>query len=244
MRSDTGTSVSDTTCRANPDVQSRRRLWGDSGGHCCNPTCREYLFPEDLDVDFGELAHIIPASDKGPRGGVEDAAPQNERAHHSNLVLLCANCHTTIDKAPHAYPAEMLREWKQRRLEEIRTSVSTPTFSTRSEARAHIVGALDANHAIHSRYGPVGDPYRDGNPSLWKRYARATIVPNNRRILRVLEANRNLLTTSEQEVLAVYRLHVEQFENRHVLGDFSTGTEQFPAGIETILTEPQESKPS
>ena len=164
-----------------------------------------------------------------------DRISLEERAHHGNVILLCANCHTTIDKAPAAYSTEMLLEWKRKRIDEIQVAIATPTFQTRAEARAHIQRFLDANRAIHSRYGPVGDPYRDGNPSLWRRHARATIVPNNRKILRALEANRHLLTRDEQETLAVYRLHVEQFESRHVLNDFTTGTERFPAAVEKIF---------
>ncbi len=227
--------VADTTCRVNPNDYSRRRLWGDSGGHCGNPGCRKYLFPDDLDVDFGELAHVIPASPQGPRGAPFKQVSAKDRAHHSNLILLCANCHTTIDKAPGAYPAELLHDWKQNRVEEIRVAVATPAFSTRAEARAHIEGELDANSAIHSKYAPVGDPYKDGKPALWLRHARATIVPNNRKILRVLAANRHLLTRAEEENLAVYRLHVEQFEDRHILDNFTTGTERFPKAIERIL---------
>ncbi|MFC4859204.1 hypothetical protein [Actinophytocola glycyrrhizae] len=233
-------AVAETTCRVNPSVSSRRRLWGDSGGYCGNPACREYLFPDDLDVDFGELAHVIPASPDGPRGVPLDEVVAEDRAHHSNLVLLCANCHTTIDKAPAAYPVEMLHGWKQKRIDEIQIAVSTPTFQTRAEARAHLQGELETNRAIHTRYGPVGDPYRHGNPALWRRHARATIVPNNRKILRVLEANRHLLTRDEQEILAVYRLHVDQFEGRHVLEDFTTGTERFPEAIERILLDEKE----
>lgn len=232
--------MAETTCRVSPSVSSRRRLWGDSGGYCGNPACREYLFPDDLDVDFGELAHVIPASPDGPRGVPFDEVVAEDRAHHSNLILLCANCHTTIDKAPAAYPAEMLHGWKQKRIDEIQIAVSTPTFQTRAEARAHLQGELDTNRAIHTRYGPVGDPYRQGNPALWRRHARATIVPNNRKILRVLEANRHLLTRDEQETLAVYRLHVDQFEGRHVLEDFTTGMERFPEAIERILLDEKE----
>lgn len=229
--------MSEKNCRVSPDVNSRRRLWGDSGGHCGNPQCREYLFPNDLDVDFGELAHVLPALPGGPRGVPLDEVSLKDRAHHSNLILLCANCHTTIDKAPSAYPAEMLYEWKQERIEEIRNSVATPTFRTRTDARAYTQAELDTNRTIHARYGPVGDPYRDGNPALWRRHARATIVPNNRKILRTLEANRHLLTQGERESLAIYQLHVEQFERRHVLDDFTTGTERFPASIDNILLE-------
>ncbi|MFJ7041877.1 HNH endonuclease [Streptomyces sp. NPDC101112] len=97
--------MADTSCRVNPDANSRCRPWGDSGGYCGNPKCRTYLFPNDLDVDFAELAHIIPASPAGPRGVPLSDVPAEARAHHRNLILLCANCHTTIDKAPDPYPA-------------------------------------------------------------------------------------------------------------------------------------------
>ncbi|MDQ6671237.1 MAG: hypothetical protein M3069_10890 [Chloroflexota bacterium] len=186
-------------------------------------------------MSFGELAHVIPASPDGPRGVPLNKVSLEDRAHHSNLILVCANCHTTIDKAPSAYQVEVLHKWKQNRIEEIHVAIATPSFQTRAEARAYVQGPLDANHAVHTKYARVGDPYRDGNPALWLRHARATIIPNNRKILRVLEANRHLLTQDEQENLAVYRLHVWQFEDRHILDDFTTGTEQFPEAIERIF---------
>jgi hypothetical protein len=195
------------------------------------------LFPDDLDVDFGELAHVIAASPGGPRDVPLADVSLEDRAHHSNIILLCANCHTVIDKAPAAYPSEMLRQWKLKRLEEIRAAVSTPKFASRAEARAYIERELDTNRAIHAKYGPVGDPYTGGNPVLWLRYARATIVPNNRKILSLLDANRHLLTRNETATLAQYRLHVQQFEDRHVLGDFSTGTERFPEKIERVFLD-------
>lgn len=230
-------AMTDTSCRVNPDANSRRRLWGDSGGYCGNPKCRVYLFPDDLDVDFAELAHIIPASPKGPRGVPLSDVSAETRAHHSNLILLCANCHTTIDKVPDPYPADILHDWKRQRVEEIQVAIATPEFQTRAEARAQIQGALDDNALLHARYGPVGDPYQQGDPILWLRHARSTIVPNNRRVLRILDANRHLLTLEEQQTLAIYRLHVEQFENRHVLDDFTTGTERFPEAIQNVFLD-------
>jgi hypothetical protein len=67
------------------------------------------------------------------------------------------------------------------------------------------------------------------------RYARSTIVPNNRKVLEVLDANSHLLTRTEQEDVALYRLHVQQFEDRHILGDSTTGTERFPERIQRVL---------
>ncbi|MFF0271815.1 HNH endonuclease [Streptomyces sp. NPDC004330] len=220
-----------------PDANSRRRLWGDSGGYCGNPSCRTYLFPEDLDVDFGELAHIIPASPKGPRGVPFTNFSRDDRAHHSNLVLLCANCHTTIDKAPSSYPEEMLHEWKRARINEIQGVISAPEFQTRTEARAKVQSLFEANFLVHSRYGPSGDPYRNVDPNLWRRHARSTIVPNNRTVLKILDANRSLLTPEEEQALEVYRLHVDQFENRHVLGDYTAGTERFPEAIGRVFLD-------
>jgi hypothetical protein len=220
-----------------PDVNSRRRLWGDSGGYCGNPACRGYLFPDGLDVDFGELAHVIPALPDGPRGKPEDDLSLQERVHHNNLILLCANCHTTIDKTPDRFPVDLVQRWKRIRIDEIRIAIAAPTFGTRAEARAHIDGALQANRAIFTRYGPGRDPYAQGNPVLWHQHARSTIVPNNRKVLDTLDANRLLLTSDEQEVLAVYKLHVEQFEARHVLDEFTTGTERFPSSIGQVFLE-------
>ncbi|MGW3186105.1 hypothetical protein ACWDD9_43240 [Kitasatospora sp. NPDC001119] len=188
-------------------------------------------------MDFGELAHVIPASPEGPRGVPLADVSAQDRAHHSNLVLLCANCHTTIDKAPDSYPVEILHDWKRQRFEEIQAVVATPAFQTRAEARARVEAILDSNAAIHARYGPVGDPYRQGNPTLWRKYARSIVVPNNREILRVFEANLHLMTREEQETVAIWRLHVQQFESRHILDDFSTGTERFPEAISRILLD-------
>ncbi|MEU0717775.1 hypothetical protein ABZ498_11400 [Streptomyces lavendulocolor] len=131
----------------------------------------------------------------------------------------------------------MVYDWKQGRIDEIKVAVSTPEFRTRAEARAQVRGLLDDNALIHTKYGPAGDPYRQGDPIRWHRHARSTIVPNNRRILQVLDANRRLLTPEEEQALPIYRLHVEQFENRHVLDDFTTGTERFPAAINDVFLD-------
>ncbi|MFF4356556.1 HNH endonuclease [Streptomyces sp. NPDC001604] len=127
-------------------------------------------------MDFAELAHIIPASPVGPRAVPLSEVSAEARAHHRNLILLCANCHTTIDKAPDPYPADILYGWKQERVNEIQVAVATPVCETRAEARARIQRPLDDNALIHARYGPVGDPYQQGDPVLWLRHARPSAL--------------------------------------------------------------------
>lgn len=84
---------------------------------------------------------------------------------------------------------------------------------------------------------PTGDPYVEGNPARWRRHARSTVVPNNREILRVLNANGHLLTNEEKQTVALYSLHVDQFENRHVLGDWTAGAQRFPSQMEHVLKD-------
>ena len=224
-----------STCRANPDVYTRRRLWGDSGGRCGRPTCRIYLFADDANVDFGELAHIIAASPKGPRGDDPVVVANADRAHHTNLILLCSNCHTIVDKEPQTFTALDIGNWKRIRTTELEVALGAPTFDSREEARVYIEGALIENRNIHANYGPQPDPYVSDSSDLWKSHARRTVVPNNRKILRTLEANRRLLSEREKLAVAEYKIHVEHFENRHVLRDFVSGTSGFPKSIENIF---------
>lgn len=60
----------------------------------------------------GEVAHIHAAEDDGPRA--DPALTPEERRHPNNLILMCKNCHSTIDELEESYPAEMLKEMKAR----------------------------------------------------------------------------------------------------------------------------------
>lgn len=215
---------------------AKRRLWSESGGYCVRPSCARYLFTDD-GVDFGEMAHMIPASPGGPRNVPISAMPFEARADHENVVLLCSSCHTVVDKAPYHYPTDLMLEWKRQAQERQTRAHGTPVFESRAEARDHIEPLLAQNRALHTKYGPIGDPYADGNPALWKRDARSTIVPNNKLILRVIEVNRHLLSEDEKYTLAAFSLHVDHFEARQILDDWTAGSERFPAEMEHILRD-------
>lgn len=89
-----------------------RRLWAESGGICMNPDCTEDLFPFEETVTFiGEIAHIYPYSDRGPRHDEIADAP-DDRNSVENLILLCRNCHRTIDVEDKRFRADLLLEWK------------------------------------------------------------------------------------------------------------------------------------
>ena len=61
-------------------------------------------------VVIGEVAHIHAYEDDGPRADLSLSV--DARNEFPNLLLLCPNHHTTVDKQAASYPAEMLRKWK------------------------------------------------------------------------------------------------------------------------------------
>jgi hypothetical protein len=214
-------------------VGTQRRLWSESGGYCQSPTCGDFLFAEDADIDFAQMAHIVGASQDGPRGK-SNLTPQ-ERAHHSNITVLCPKCHILIDRLPDDYPLTVLHGWKARHQSKLAQQFGTPEFNDRLSAREFVEPMLAQNRMIFATYGPRDNDFSEDRASLWQRHARQTIVPNNQRIRRTLEQNRKLLTLDERATADKFGLHVDEFVARHVLGEWGAGTQRFPAAMESIL---------
>jgi hypothetical protein len=218
-------------------IPTKRVLWSESGGYCQNPACAVRLFDGDSDVDFGELAHIVAATSGGPRDVPVVDLSAEQRAHHDNVVLLCANCHTAADKDPERYPAELMRQWKAGHRKKLEAAFGTPKFAARAEAHAYVEPLLAANHVVHRRYGPVDDEFSEERATLWRRHVLGTMIGNNATVNRVLQVNRELLTPAERNVADLFAVHIREFEARHLLGDWSAGTLVFPEGMDQLFKE-------
>jgi hypothetical protein len=225
---------------AAPDRNTAFRLFAASAGYCQNPSCHRHLFVEtgSTRIHVAEMAHILAASNQGPRAIHEMTAAQ--RGHFDNLILLCANCHTIIDKAPEQFPDALLVGWKrdhQSRLDQVFGAVELPN---RKDVRAVIEPLLLENWIVFEEYGPDGD-YRE-NPesemaSTWQLYMRNRIIPNNRRILAILDVNRTHLTSDEMRTLELFRQHILDLEARH-LTDLPLGMQRlFPQQMDSIMKD-------
>lgn len=224
---------------ANPSEPTRRRLWADSAGYCGNPECLTRLFVEDpdgRDVDFAEAAHIIAANESGPRGA--GTASVEERGAWSNLLLLCANCHTVVDKSAAAYPAGLLLGWKHSRIERTEQALGISSFASREDARSSIEALLVQNRVIHEDLGPDND--YSMNPeaeqaAAWRRAVVETVIPNHRRILRVADGNRDLLSDLEVQTIERYRSHVDDLEARHVHNRDGLVRRRYPTEMDNLF---------
>jgi len=138
--------MSDKNLRISIPDKVRAQLWVASGGrcefNCCNkPLDRNVLTKQALFL--GQHAHIIGDSPKGPRGSEELS---KKLAHDpANLMLVCAPCHTTIDRLAGDYDADLLRRMKKRHEDRIQrlydideTKDSVPVVLRHSIKRIHV----------------------------------------------------------------------------------------------------------
>lgn len=90
--------------------RTRKILWVKAGGRCS--ICQVQIATDATDSDdpsvFGEEAHIVGQSPKGPRAGsVKDVDS------YANLILLCRKHHKQVDDQVGYYTVERLKEIKR-----------------------------------------------------------------------------------------------------------------------------------
>lgn len=226
--------------KAAPNTATAQRLYMDSGGFCQRPTCARKLY-EDVgskSVHFAEMAHIFAATDGGPR--TDTKLSENARGAYENLILLCANCHTLIDKAPEDFPDDQISKWKVEHVSRLNGLFGVRRYDTRTEACDAVDASLRENRIIHEKYNPSNE-YNDDPESdlalVWQNKVLETILPNNRKILVIMEANRHLMTQFECEVMAEYQQHISDLEARHLTGEPVANAQRFPQGMVDLFRE-------
>jgi hypothetical protein len=138
------------------------------------------------------MAHVIAHSGDGPRGNGYGGSDEYE-----NLVLLCPTCHTTVDKAPDAYPEDRMRDWKAGREAEVEAAGSKLKCGDIRDLKIQVATILSENRELFSTLGPKSeiaelDPGSDA-VTLWEARKLDMILPNNRRIINIIEKNKELL---------------------------------------------------
>lgn len=217
----------------------KRQLWASSSGLCQNPKCRKDLFLVFADgaiTSIDELAHVIAKKPDGPRGN--DETPPTERDEFENIIVLCPSCHSTIDKAPQQFPSELLLEWKRAHQEIVMRALLTPIYNSRTELRREVRQLLERNKGIFDVYGPhsstASNPLADA-AKQWRRLVLTQILPNNQKLIALLEINSHLLNESEKKTLRAFVVHAEAFEYNHVSGDKNSAAPLFPMEMNQIL---------
>lgn len=91
----------------------RCMLWGRAAGRCeftgCNKPVSFNSKTKEA-VNLAQAAHIIGFSPEGPRGENDLSEPLSKDI--SNLMILCGECHKTIDTNKASYPVDLLKQMK------------------------------------------------------------------------------------------------------------------------------------
>lgn len=225
--------------------KSMKILWANAAGRCAFPDCREKLsFAEagkSAPHTIGEMAHI-----RGEKPGANRHDPGQspaERDAYENLILLCPNHHTLIDRPENEekFPVEMLLDLKREHEAYVDGLLTTPDFTSKAEVAAHVYPLVAENHEVFVNFGPHSEIARKNPGSdahgVWLSERLGTIIPNNRQMLNVLEQNRGLFDPDEQAVLAMFSVHVRTYDS-WVMDEISyEGVVPFPPDYAALIKE-------
>ena len=224
--------------KAAPDEQTKLRLFASSGGYCQNPGCLRPLFLDtgSKRIHIAEIAHVFAATDAGPRPN--KSLSLAERGAFENLILLCSACHTTIDKAEEDYPDTVIRKWKRQHEAYLAKTFGAPKLDSRAEVLAAIADPMQENRIIFEEYHP--DLHYRENPesemaAAWQQRMRERIIPNSRRVLAILDANREHMVKDEARILELFRQHVHDLEARHFTDIVIGAQRRFPVEMNQMM---------
>ncbi|TNB48191.1 HNH endonuclease [Martelella lutilitoris] len=196
-------------------------LWSYSGGRCAFPGCWERLCDtlagDAAPFPLGEMAHIC--GDKQGANRHNAAQTDAERDDYENLILLCPTHHRLIDRRENelTYTVDVLHEMKTEHEARVRKQLDQIPMATRPDVAKMIVPLLEENRQSWAHYGPVSElaqtqPHNEAVYAVWVSERLSVIVPNNRKIASMLEANRRLFDAEDQAAITAFLMHVRSYE--------------------------------
>lgn len=230
-------------------INITRRLWSQCGGHCQNPSCNRPLFRSvgNDDVSIANVAHIIGHGSRGPRS-THELAEYIERDGIDNLIMLCLDCHKVIDELEHKFSVEVITQWKTDHAGRVAGLFSIPNISDERQLLIEVNELLDENHLVFRECGPFSDTVLFGESGdglkQWHRRCYDTILPNNQRIIAMIENNRRNFSYPwdvYQEML-IYKIHADAFQDNCLtekkINDYKLFPQSFACFVKTKLGMP------
>ncbi|MEG4350448.1 hypothetical protein QUA74_11950 [Microcoleus sp. LAD1_D3] len=221
-----------------------RKLWAQCGGFCQNPNCNKYLFAKVGDdvVSLANVAHIIGHGKNGPRSEHE-LADYIDKDGMANLVMLCLECHKVVDELEDKFPVEQMQEWKSSHELEINSLFDYPQIYNERELLEQVNDLLVENKVIFEEYGPFSNKALEGTSgdalTLWRRRCLDTILPNNQRIIGLIEANKKNFPYPWEvyRQMMGYKLHADSFRDNCLLEKKVNDYKLFPREFDNFIKQ-------
>jgi len=219
-----------------------RKLWSQCGGFCQNPSCNKYLFAEveDNAVSLANVAHIIGHGTNGPRSEHE-SANHIDRDGIDNLIMLCLQCHKIVDELQDQFSVEQMQGWKATHEDKIISLFDLPQIHDEKILLEKVNDLLDENRVIFEEYGPFSTQAFEGLSgdtfTIWRRRCLDTILPNNQRIVSLIEVNKNNFPYPREVYthMMIYKLHSDSFRDNCLLEKKINGYKLFPREFDDFV---------
>lgn len=230
-------------------LNTTRQLWSQCGGFCQNPKCNRHLFRsvEGDVVSIANVAHIVGHGSAGPRSDY-DLAEYIEKDGIANLIMLCLECHKVVDELESKFSVEEMLAWKRSHAEKITSLFAIPNIRDERQLLSAVNDLLDENATIFREYGPFSNNVLRGEGGdglrLWRRRCLDTIIPNNQRIVQLIEGNRRNFQYpwDVYSQMLLYKIHVEAFQDNCLMdrrvNDYKLFPREFDYFIKTKLGIP------
>jgi hypothetical protein len=130
-------------------------------------------------------------------------------------------------------------EFLQRELEPLRLAPDEVVSEKRVALFRRVLKLLDENRTVHSVYGPDSatsrrDYFGEG-ATIWKKKKASVIIPNNQKIVKLMEDNESLIDQDTWRHFLDFKLHSEAFKTS-AHSPLSRGLQpRFPAHFESAL---------
>jgi HNH endonuclease len=216
-----------------------KKLWGRAGGRCSEPQCGRDCVPfldSNGPIVIGEMAHVIPQSTTGPRGGAEAGEDTYE-----NTILLCPTHHTIVDKAPENFPRETLLAWKKTHEEKSATPFRDGVFDSKEDLCREVATILIENKAIWSQWGPESSSANTNPISnaalIWQLRKLDGIIPRNARIVRLIESHRKFFRPNEYRICCKFIQHADAFAKSAINRLDEDAQPRFPSDFADLMNQ-------
>lgn len=202
-------------------------------------------------VSVANVAHIIGHGKSGPRSEHE-LADYIDKDGISNLIMLCLECHKVIDELEDKFSVEQMQTWKAAHEMKINSLFAFPQIRNERELLEQVNELLTENKIVFEEYGPFSKRALQGGSgdalTVWRRRCLDTLLPNNQRIVGLIEANkRNFPYPWEvYRQMMGYKLHADSFRDNCLLekkvNDYKLFPREFDDFIKQSLGLPIESR--
>ena len=127
--------------------QTLKILFSLSGNECAAPDCTVSVVIPATDKSqaqiLGHICHIYSFAENGPRG--KAGLTEEDINSHENLIVLCPNHHTVVDRQPETYPARTLKKWKETHEGRIRKDLREDLASEQADVIYYPVDLVDTH---------------------------------------------------------------------------------------------------